>query len=173
MSLKSSEINNYSWTVSAVLLSPFAPPLRNLWKLTLKMFLNSPEMNCSIMFSLYLLRMSKKMGYFLRNVVRRERERVIPGSISIQFFHLSEWCSVNNQQVLFFAVLLLPLIGMQNPSHSVVTLVLRADLLEFLFHCCSNRSQTYLFHEKFWSRSECCLLFKDQILISTPCLPCR
>ena len=45
---------------------------------------------------------------------------------------------MNNQQVLFFAVLLLPLIGMQNPSPSVVTLVLQADLEEFLCESITN-----------------------------------
>ena len=33
--------------------------------------------------------------------------------------------------------------------HPVVTLVLRADLQEFLCRFCSNPSQIYLFHEKF------------------------
>ena len=46
-------------------------------------------------------------------------------------------------------VLLLPLIGMQNLSHPVVTHVLRADLQEFLCRCCSNTSQIYLIHDKF------------------------
>ena len=52
MSLKSSEINNYSWNISAVLISPFSSssccqacfptivrPIKYLWKLTLKIFL--------------------------------------------------------------------------------------------------------------------------------------
>ena len=33
--------------------------------------------------------------------------------------------------------------------HSVVTLVLRADLQEFMCRCYSNPSQIYLIHEKF------------------------
>ena len=86
MSLKSSEINNCSWNISAVLISPFRSsscrqarfptivrPIRSLWKLTLKIILNSPEFNCSVFFSLCCLRVSKKMDYFLRNLVRRER----------------------------------------------------------------------------------------------------
>ena len=56
---------------------------------------------------------------------------------------------MKSQQVLFFVVLLLPLIGIQNLSHPVATHVLRADLQEFLCRCCSNPSQTYLIHEKF------------------------
>ena len=34
------------------------------------MFFNFPEMNRSILFSLYLLRVTKKVDYFLRNFVR-------------------------------------------------------------------------------------------------------
>ena len=30
-----------------------------------------------------------------------------------------------------------------------LTHILRADLREFLFHCCSNSSQIYLIHDKF------------------------
>ena len=86
MSLKSSEIQNYSWIIIAELTSPFCSssccqggfptigrPRKSLWKLTLKIILNSPELNCSVYFSLYYLRVSKKMDYFLRNLVRRER----------------------------------------------------------------------------------------------------
>ena len=89
MSLKNSEINNYSWIISAVLIFPFCSSsycqacfpsivrsMRNSWELTLKIFFNSPDMNRSILFSLHLLRVTKKMDYFLRNFVRRER--VIP-----------------------------------------------------------------------------------------------
>ena len=43
------------------------------WKLTLKMFFSSPELNRSVIFSLYFLRMSQEMDYFLRNLVRGER----------------------------------------------------------------------------------------------------
>ena len=56
---------------------------------------------------------------------------------------------MNNQQVPFFVVLLLHLIGMQNPSHPVVTLVHQADLQELVCRCYSNPSQIYLIHEKF------------------------
>ena len=86
MSFQSSEFFICSWNISAILISPFRSssccqawfptivrPLRNLWKLNLKMFFNSPELNRSVIFSLYFLRMSKKMDYFLRNLVRRER----------------------------------------------------------------------------------------------------
>ena len=56
---------------------------------------------------------------------------------------------MKSQQVLFFVVLLLPLIDLQNLLHSVLTHILRADLREFRSRCCLNRSQIYLIHEKF------------------------
>ena len=129
VSLKSSEVKDSSWIISAVLISPFCSssccqtsfpsiirPMRNLWKLTLKIFFNSPEMNRFIFFSLYLLRMTKKMDYFLRNFVCRERESDSLVQYQSTFLRSSEWCSMNSWQVLFFVVLLVPLIGMQNPS---------------------------------------------------------
>ena len=85
MCLKSSEIKYCSWNISAVLIFPFCSscccqacfpsiirPMRNLWRMDSEDFL-SPEMNRSIIFSMYLLRMTKKMYYFLRNFIRRER----------------------------------------------------------------------------------------------------
>ena len=50
---------------------------------------------------------------------------------SNSFFQWKQFL-VKIQQVLFFVVLLWPSIGMQNPLHSVLTHILRADLLEFL-----------------------------------------
>ena len=47
----------------------------------------SSRNNRSILFSLYLSRMSKKMDYFLRNLVRREW-------FQSNFLHSSEWCSI-------------------------------------------------------------------------------
>ena len=110
MSLKSSEINNYSRNVSAVLVSlirssccqaRFSTIVRPrsifFWELILKMFFCSPELNCSIIFSLFFLRMSKKMDYFLRNLVCRENFLFQYQSSS---FHSSEWCSLNNNRSL-------------------------------------------------------------------------
>ena len=85
MSLKSSEINNCSWNVSAILISSFysssccqtcfptiVRPMLYLWKLIPKIILYSPELNCSVVFPLYCLRVSKKTDYFLRDLVRSE-----------------------------------------------------------------------------------------------------
>ena len=84
--------------------------------------------------------MTKKIKYFLRYLVFGER--IFP------WFNIDPIPSFNrnlgkSQQVLFFVVLLLPSIGMQNLLHSILTNILRADLQEFLFHCCSNSSHTF------------------------------
>ena len=44
-----------------------------LVELISKIILDPPELNCSVLFSLYCLRVSKKVDHFLRNLVRRER----------------------------------------------------------------------------------------------------
>ena len=48
-------------------------PMNRLCELILKIFFHSPEMNRSTLFSMYLLRMTKKMNYFLRYLIFRER----------------------------------------------------------------------------------------------------
>ena len=121
-------------------------PMRNLCELTLKIFFDSPEMNRSILFSMYFLRMTKKMNYFLRNFVRRER--MFPGSISIQFLAFIGMILGEEPACSLLCGFALPSIGMQNLLHSVLTHILRADILEFLFHCCSNSLHTFLIHEK-------------------------
>ena len=159
MSLKSSEINNCSWIISAILISPFCSsccwqacfptiirPINYLWKLILKKILNSPELNCSVIFSLYYLRSVGKDG-LLSSKSRTQEEKNFLVQYQSTSFHSSKWCTVYNQQILSFVVLLLPSIGLQNPSPSVVTLVLQADLQEFLCRCDSNPFKIYLIHE--------------------------
>ena len=51
---------------------------------------------------------------------------------SNSFFPMGIDSWMMSQQVIFFVVLLLPLIGLQNLSHPVVMHVLRADLQEIL-----------------------------------------
>ena len=88
MSLKSSEINNYSWTVSAVLIFPFCSPsccqacfpsidrsMRNLWELTLKLFFNFPEMNRSIFFSMYFA-MNDEEDMLLLSILHYRRQDI-------------------------------------------------------------------------------------------------
>ena len=174
MSLKSSEINNCSWSISTVLESSFysssccqacfpssGRPVNRLWELTLKIFFHSPEMNRSIFFSKYFLWVTKKMDHFLRNLVLGERLFPWFNIDPIPSFHGNDsWWRANKFSSLWFCFCLRS--ACKNPLHSVLTHILRADLLEFLFHCCSNSSQTFLIHEKFWPRSECCLCSKTK-----------
>ena len=79
----------------------------------------------------------------LSSKLRTQRERVIPWfNMKSNSFCSSEQFLMKTQQVLFFVVLLLPLIGLQNPSHSVVKLVLQADLqgtsVSLLFESITN-----------------------------------
>ena len=85
MTLKSSKVNNCSWSISAVLIYSFYSnccqtyfstivwPMLYLWKLISKIILDLPELNCSVVYSLYRLTVSKKIDCFLRILVRRER----------------------------------------------------------------------------------------------------
>ena len=85
----------------------------------------------------------------LSSIPRIRRENI--SLVQYRSNSFSQWglFLVKSRQVLFFVVLLMPVIGMQNLLHSVLTHILRADLREFLFQCCSNSSQTSLVHEKF------------------------
>ena len=61
---------------------------------------------------------SVEEDWLLSSKSRTQREKNLLVQYQSTFFHSSEWCSVN-QQVLFFVVLLLSLIWLQHPSHSV------------------------------------------------------
>ena len=155
MSFKSSEIN-CSWISSTILKSPFCSssccqtcfpstvrPILCLWKLIPKIILNSPEMNRSIFFSMYFLWVTKKMNHFLRNLVFGEGMFPWFNIDPLPSFHGNDsWWRASKFSSLWF--LLLPLIGIQNLSHAVVTQILRADLQEFPAHCRRNSSQTCL-----------------------------
>ena len=128
-------------------------PIRNFWELTLKIILNSPELNCSVFFSLYYSRMSKKMDCFLRNLERRTGRISWFNINPLPSIHQNDARWIINRLVLFFLLL----IGLQNPSPSILTLVLQTDLQELQCRCRSNPSQISLIHEKFWPKIECCL----------------
>ena len=180
MSLKSSEINHCSWSISAVLESSFISssccqacfpstvrPMNRMWELVLKIFVHSPEMiPLHVLLDAFAVNDEEETS--LSSIPRNRRKNI--SLVQCQPNSFFQWWLflVKSQQVLFFVVLLPPLIGMQNLSHPVLTHILRADLLESLILCCSNSSQTYLIHQE-WVLS----LFKDQILISTPYLPCK
>ena len=91
--------------------------MRTIREMFLKILFISPELNSSIIFSMLVLSMTKKLNYFLRNFVRRERVSLVQyQSIS---FDSSEWFQMKSQQVPIFVVLLLPLIGLQSHSNSI------------------------------------------------------
>ena len=174
MSLKSSEINNYSWNINAVLISPFCSssccqacfptivrPIKNLWKLTLKMFFNSPELNRSVIFSLYFLRMSKKMDYFLRNLV----------SISIHFLSFFGMMLGESTGSLLcgFAFVFDRLAKSFTFSCDACSSDRFSELFVLLFQSITHLFDPWEILTQDWVLSS----LRDQILISTPCLPYR
>ena len=182
MTLKSSEVQDCSWWISTILVSflvsssschaflpPVVRPMRAIQEMFLKLSFNSPELNCSIIFSMYMFSMTKKMNQFLRHF--KIGDWIF--STSVQVLSRIGIVLWKNWQVLVFVVLLLPLIGMQNPSHPILTHILRAELLEFPARCCSNSRpicfEPWEIPTQEWELS----LFMDMILISTPYLPCK
>ena len=139
MYLKSSEVNICSWNITAVLISFFAPPPADkrafqrsseqqiMWKL--KKILDPPEFNCSVVLSLYYLSVSKKMDYFLRNLVRNTEE--FPGSTSIHFLSFIGIMLGKSSTSSLLVVWLLPLIWLQQLSDLIVTLILQEDVQNF------------------------------------------
>ena len=81
LTLKSSEVKNFlSWWISRILkyflvssascqaCFPLAIwPMRGVHEIFLKIFFYSPELNGSIIFSMHMLSMTKKMNHFLRD----------------------------------------------------------------------------------------------------------
>ena len=121
-------------------------PKRNLWKLNLKSFFIFQNWIAPSFSRCILWECRRRSIIFFETSYA---ERVISGSIS-------------KNQVLFFAVLLLPMTGLQKFSLSVVAFVLQADLQEFLCRCCLNWSHIYFIHEKFWPKIEFCLHSKTR-----------
>ena len=82
--------------------------------------------------------MSKKIDYFLRNLVRREREESA-GSISIHFLSfIGMMLGKSTGSLLCGFAFAFDLAA--KPSQSVVTLVLQVDLQELLCCCSLNHS---------------------------------
>ena len=185
MSWKSSEINNCSWIISTVLESLFysssccqtcfptiVGPMNRLWELILKMFLHSPEMNRSVFFSIHLLWMTKKINYFLRYLIFGER--IFPW-FNINPIPFVQWerFLVKSQQVFFFVVFsfafdrhaksfALSFNAYYSSWSSGISLPL-------LFKFITNLFDPWEILTQKWVLS----LFKDIILTSTPCLPCK
>ena len=83
-----------------------------------------------------------------------------PGSTSVQVLFPVGTFLGKTRQVLVFVVLLWPLIGLRNHSHSISTQILRTASLKFPAHCCSNSWQiclssrrTHSSHSAAWERT--------------------
>ena len=118
-------------------------------------------MNRSILFPLYLLRMTKKMDYFLPNFVRREREW-FPGSISIQFLAfigmiLGEFAFDSDRYPKSFTFSCYACSWGWSSGTSV----------SLLCESITNEFDPW----EIWTQEWVLSLLRDQILISTPCLP--
>ena len=88
-----------------------------------------------------VLSVSDEEDELLSSIPRTRRKNVSLVQYRSNSFSPWERFLVKSQQVLFFVVLLLPLIGMQNLSHPVVTHILRAvlqDFLSLLFNSITN-----------------------------------
>ena len=112
---RNSQINICSWNISAIMISPFCSsscwqacfptiirPINYLWKLILKKILDPPELNCSVVFSLYCLRMPKKINHFLRNLVRRERRFSWFNINPLSLIHRNDAWYINKFSYLWF-----------------------------------------------------------------------
>ena len=77
-------------------------PINYLWKLILKKIPDRQELNCSVVFSLYCLRKSKKIDHFLRNLVRRERRFSWFNINPLSFIHRNDAWYINKFSSLWF-----------------------------------------------------------------------
>ena len=136
----------------------------------LKIFFNSPEMNCSVFFFMYFLWIAKKMNHFLRNFVLRETE-YFAGSTGIHFLLSIEMFSDEETAGSL-------LCGF---SFAFVWLT-----KSFAFNCnawfsswfsvCrsfSVLSKIYLSHQKILTHESALSLLRAIILIANPCAPCK
>ena len=143
--------NIYSWLISAMLLSLFCSsscchacfptiirPMSSSWKLILKKILDSPELNCSVVFSLYCLIVLKKIDDFLRDLVRRERRFLWLNVNPLSFIHWNGTRHNNRFSLLWFCFRFWS--GCNTPWFSIVTFVIQVDLKELL--CCWNLNQS-------------------------------
>ena len=99
----------------------------------------------------------RRKWILISSTLHNRRANILLVQHRFKFFHQQEkflWMSWQN---LVFVVLLWPLIGMQNHSHSISTHILRTALLRFLARCCSNPWLTCSIHEQFWPTRENCL----------------
>ena len=183
MSLKSSEIHNCSWRISTVLESflfssssrqtcfPLAiRPMRRMQEMFLKIFLNSPELNCShLLLDAFVVNDEEDTP--LSSILHDRRKNI--SLVQHQSKFQLDLFLVKSQQVLVFVVLLWPWIGMQNISHPILTHI----LFELNFgNFCLIVVQIH--HKLIWSMRNSdpgvsIVSIQRQIQISTPYLQCK
>ena len=73
-----------------------------LWKFIPKIKLDSPELDCSVIFSLYRLTVSKKIHNFLRDFVRRERRFSWFTVNPLSFIHRNDAWHITRFSLLWF-----------------------------------------------------------------------
>ena len=130
MTLKRSEVQDYSWRISTVLVS---------------FLVSSPSCHAFLKLALHLLLDALVVNDEEDTSISSIRHEYFPGSTSVQV--LFPIGTVLGEELAGSIFLWFCLIGMQNLSHPISTHILRADLREFLAHCCSNSSQPCLIHE--------------------------
>ena len=123
-------------------------PMNRLWEFVLMIFLLFSR-NEPLHLLLDALVVNDKEDRLLSSIPHNRRENISLIQYRSSSFFQWERFLVKSQQVLFFVVLLWPLIGMQNHSHLISTHILRTALLRFPARCWSDSSQTCLIHEKF------------------------
>ena len=156
-----------SWRISAIhvyflvsssschaFLPLFVRPMMTIQEMFLKIVFDSPEFNRSIIVSSNTSMTKKLASSTLEN--RRANIFLVQHQLKfsrqyVQFLWMS-W-----QNLVFFVVLLWPLIGLPSHLHSILTHILRTAFLRFPARCCSSSWPTCLSHEKFWPMSENCL----------------
>ena len=119
---------------------------------TQNIFFHSPQLDRSVIFSLYFLRMSKKMDYYLQIFVRRER--VIPwfNINPIPCFHRNDarWITSKFSSLRFRLCFL----SACKILHLQLSLLFKSITI-------------YLIHEKFWPIVESCLPSKTKFWLKS------
>ena len=182
MSLKSSETNHCSWSNSAVLESSFISssccqacfpstvrPMNRLWELVLKIFFHSPEINRSIFFSMHCCEWRRRnVTFFDTSLSEKE---YFPGSMSIQF--LLPMGTIFGKEPASSLLCGFPFAFEHAKSfafsfNAYSSCWSYAISVSLLFKFITNLFDPWEILTQEWVLS----LSKDQILISTPYLPC-
>ena len=186
MSVKRSEINNWSRIIKTVLKYLFfsssccqtcfpkiVRPMNKFEKLIPKMKLDSSEKNRPIVFSMYFLWMTKKMNHILRNLVLGER--IFPWLFNVNpifSFHGNDsWWRVSR---FFFFCGFAFAFGRHAKSFALSWNAWSSSWssgisVPLLFKSITNLFDPWEILTKEWVLS----LLKDIILISIPCLSCK